>query len=405
MSDNKNPGSDVLRIDEAASLLGVNRRTVYRWVWKGELPATKIGGLYFIHRSELEKRLGECLAEVEEPTPAPELTLKCAGCSRLLTSKSQIGGVCAHEGCEQILCTQCISRGERYCSLHQRSKDERIQQAEQAYLQGETRTFLKSSTARLREINFINRLRERIAHIQSLIDPISGEVVNIQDWNALLETRDQRAEVMRLLGKVFLNGDALASLPQNASLHYRLPAMASGRGEMEIEIHALSDLKSAVTQGYQSQPLGEEVLLAQLNRLGENTRQDSAFCIAVLAATPGWDAGARRVIQGDRPLVIPRTLVYLYDLESGELLYNHADERTRRYAEMFVPILPEEEAAEAAKALQEKLVIHDSITLAEAVEQLPYPKTVIERAFERLAETGKYALHESPDFGKGIIKI
>ncbi len=405
MSDYKNPGSDVLRIDEAASLLGVNRRTVYRWVWKGELPATKIGGLYFIHRSELEKRLGERLIDAEEPVQKSEPTLKCSSCSRLLTSKSQIGGVCAHEGCEQILCTQCIARGERYCSLHQRSKDDRVQQAEQAYLQGETGTFLKSSTARLREINFVNRLQERIAHIQSLIDPISGEVVNIQDWNDLLETRDQRAEVMRLLGKVFLNGDAFASLPLNTSLHYRLPARVSGRGEMEIEIRVLSDLKAAVTQGYQTHPLGEETLLTQLNRLDETTRQDSGFCIAVLAATPGWDAGARKVIQGDRPLVIPRTLVYLYDLESGELLYNHADERTCRYAEMFVPVLPEEEVAEAAKALQEKLVIHDSITLAEAVEQLPYPKNVIERAFERLAATGKFALHESPDFGKGIIKI
>ena len=411
MSEENSPGSDYLRIDEAASLLGVNRRTVYRWVWKGQLPASKIGGLYFIHRQELEKRLGERQPIETEDEQEKKIITKCSICSRLLKTKEDKKQQCAFPGCEQLICADCTRQGERFCKAHKPALEERLQQAEERFLEGELDLFIRASTMRLREINFINRLRERITQIRSIIDPLSGEVLTILDWEKYLNQRDQRGEVMRLLGKVFLNGDTLARMPVNESLHFHLPARPGSEGrDLEIKILTLSDLKTAVKDGYVTHPLGEEALLEQLSGAHEAARTRQRFQMLVLASTSGWDVEARQIITGkgaasdEGPLRIPNALIYLYDLEQGELIYNRSDDRTVLYADMFIPVLQAEEVVEAVRSLEDILVVYDSITLDNAAEELPYPKPILEQAFEKLAKSGKYSLYESPDFGKGIIK-
>ncbi len=49
----KQPTPDYVTPDEAASALGVTRRSVYNWVRSGELPAKKIGSVWRINRQDL----------------------------------------------------------------------------------------------------------------------------------------------------------------------------------------------------------------------------------------------------------------------------------------------------------------------------------------------------------------
>ena len=51
----------LFRIKEVAELLGVSTRTVYRRIWSNELPAVKIGGLYYIRQSDLDKTIQQAL--------------------------------------------------------------------------------------------------------------------------------------------------------------------------------------------------------------------------------------------------------------------------------------------------------------------------------------------------------
>jgi len=55
------------RIKEVAELLGVSTRTVYRRIWANELPALKIGGLYYIRQSDLEKTIAENNQDILKP--------------------------------------------------------------------------------------------------------------------------------------------------------------------------------------------------------------------------------------------------------------------------------------------------------------------------------------------------
>ncbi len=46
-----------LKVKEVMKRLGVTKPTVHRWIKEGILPAKRVGGLYFIAESDLEKIL------------------------------------------------------------------------------------------------------------------------------------------------------------------------------------------------------------------------------------------------------------------------------------------------------------------------------------------------------------
>jgi len=48
-----------LTIRETAELLRVHRRTAYRYLAEGRLPARKFGGVWLVDAAELERRLDE----------------------------------------------------------------------------------------------------------------------------------------------------------------------------------------------------------------------------------------------------------------------------------------------------------------------------------------------------------
>jgi excisionase family DNA binding protein len=55
------PPKKYLTIPELARMLGVSRITVYNWVKKGVIPATKVGRTYIITDETLNEILGESI--------------------------------------------------------------------------------------------------------------------------------------------------------------------------------------------------------------------------------------------------------------------------------------------------------------------------------------------------------
>jgi len=405
--DNKSPESDFLKINEAARYLGVSARTVYRRVWSKELPAAKIGGLYFIRKSDLDSLVAQGM-NFEVPSLGGRQQLKCGACLRLLKSDEQIAEVCRCEGCDELICTQCWSEGINTCARHAPSRQESWEDAVRQRQRGELSYLLKSSTARLREINYLNRVQSRLARFSTLIHPLSGAAINIENWDSLFEMGDERTLVMRLMGRVALEVETLAQVPLNTWLRCPLPP-SKNRVDLpvEIRIQAVSRLLPNVRDGYETCSLGSEELLPWLNRIPELALQ--SFVFLVLAAPSGWDASARQVIQGRAAgsgdayahrLALP----YLFDIENGELIFNNGDERARRYAELFSPQMFSEEVEEAIRAVEKELVLYESLTLEYAGQILPYSREVLKKAFEGLAKTGRYALVEVSELGLAIVR-
>ena len=50
---------NLLSMQEAAERLGVNRSTVWRWVQRGDLVGSKVGGTWLIRESSVNKKSRE----------------------------------------------------------------------------------------------------------------------------------------------------------------------------------------------------------------------------------------------------------------------------------------------------------------------------------------------------------
>ncbi|MBC8331526.1 MAG: hypothetical protein H8E28_06055, partial [Anaerolineae bacterium] len=128
----------------------------------------------------------------------------------------------------------------------------------------------------------------------------------------------------------------------------------------------------------------------------------------VLAATSGWAPDARQIIVGERPgsaFAHNDLLVYLFDLQTNELIYNPQDERLRGYADLFSVPRPAEGLAPIIQAVEAELTRYDSLSLQYAAEILPYSSTLLHQAFVRMAESGKYALTQVPGIGEALVSV
>lgn len=400
---------DLLKIGDAAEILGVTRRTIYRRIWSGDLPASKVGGLYFIRRADLDALLIKGRTKQSQPAAsAAELPI-CARCLRRIENDDQIGELCQAETCEAIICEPCWQAGGQYCRQHDPHGTANLDQAQAAFQRGELQVLVRSHEARLREINFIQRIQGRVQQIDTLIHPLTEEALTVENWGACHRSGDERLQIMKLLGKMMLDAETVARQPLNAWVRWDIPAAKSQQGRpLRIEAQALSRLPEMLRDACDTRPLDAQALQPRLLALSEQAEHDRVVCISVFAATSGWSPDARLKILGEQPgsaFVHPSLLVYLFDLQSGELIYNLQDDRQRGYADLFSAQRPAENLAEIARAIEAELTRYDSLSLQYAQEILPYSPTLIHQAFVRMAESGKYTLTQVPGIGEALVSV
>ena len=399
---------DYLKISEVARLIGVSTKTVYRHILSGELEATLMGNKYLIPREALKNRLA-----IRETNPRPETAsqaevLKCGYCYQIIANDSQFGAICKGDGCEQVICTQCLQKNISYCFNHRPTAEQAWKAAEQKFQQGDYQLLVKSPNARQRELIFLNRIDARLSNIKTLQHPASGELWSIPTWEQIRETSDEQVQLLKYLHKLFLDAATLARYPLNAALHYRLLPGKGQKGEpLEIVIQVLSRMERMVQQQYDTEALGEETASAQVTKYSQSLDREGIFRIVVLASITGWDESARQLIEGTKPgtaFFHRRALTYLYDLDKGELIFNSRDERTKGYADLFAPTLPDEELQNVIAAIENELVTYDSLALVDALAILPYRRSMVEAAYQKLAGSGRYKTIDLPEIGIALVR-
>lgn len=394
--------SKLLRIKEVADLLGVNVRTVYRRIWEGKLPASKVGGLYYIRESDLQ-----ALLQLDSDENEQKAGLKCDSCLRILRNASEVYGECLSDNCKALICKECAANGLRYCREH--SPEQESDEPALKKILGKLN--VSSNEARLRETAYLERVIARISQVDSLVDPETGDILSVTDWSKYLIDGDSRADVLQITGKAFLEAREVARLPLNAWAKFRLSDYhRASKHPIFIEIKVLSRLARMIKENRDTAPLEKTELSEALYRVQEEAKADPGFRFIVFAATTGWSKNVRdSVSKGDhRSLSLPpNALLYLYDIEDGELIYDKKDPVARQYAGLFIPISVREEAQGAIDTLERLMASrgHSSLTLEDAVLSTPHPRPVIEEAFRLMAQSGLYRQLNMDDLGIVIQKI
>ena len=105
-----------MSLEEVAEMLGVTYQLIYRLVRSGELPAVRLGKLYRVSKSDLDKYL-------ERSKAMSSSGGVCSVCGTFYKSKKSLAQTCAADGCEEAICFDCWNRlGVRKCLKHTKSK-------------------------------------------------------------------------------------------------------------------------------------------------------------------------------------------------------------------------------------------------------------------------------------------
>lgn len=403
-------GSNLLKIEDAARLLRVTHRTIYRKIWGGELPASKVGGLYYIRKEDIQKLLakGQSSSSWGKNVHGETVTkLRCGSCLSEIND-SQIAEICQEIGCQRIICTECQKMDIHFCAQHSPNRQKKWESARVRFSKGEINLLIKDSTARIREKILLNRIRSRLTEFTMIKHPQSHEVLSNLDWEKYSYEGDESFHVLDLLGQVALDKITLNSIPLNSYLIFKIPKKRRQKGlPIEVIIQNVSHIKTFLKDGFDTKTINAEELSSWLLRLSKDDISNQTYKFVIFASTTGWDSNAQQLIQGDGlepSFIIPSSIIYLYDWDQKKLLYNQNDEQAKQYSRLFVPISESEELKEVILAVEKELLGYESLTLDMASRILPYSPELIEKAFVFLTENNQYSLETLPNDGKAILK-
>ncbi len=103
--------SEYMSLEEVAEMLGVTYQLIYRLVRSGEIPAVRLGKLYRVSRTDLEKYLARNKNTAGGGT--------CSVCGTYYRGKDSLKNQCTASGCEEPICFDCWTRlGVRRCLEH-----------------------------------------------------------------------------------------------------------------------------------------------------------------------------------------------------------------------------------------------------------------------------------------------
>ena len=95
-------------------------------------------------------------------------------------------------------------------------------------------------------------------------------------------------------------------------------------------------------------------LMRVAREAGDAPLRAATFRLVLLASPTGWDESVRQAVNPSSGYAFShrQALLYLFDLPMSELTYNINDDRARRYAELFRPVLPFEALQEVIRGVQ-----------------------------------------------------
>jgi len=97
-------------------MLGVTYQLIYRLVRSGELPAVRLGKLYRVSSSDLDRYLQQSKRLASNGGV-------CSVCGTFYRTQDSLKNFCTVEGCDEPICFDCWTRlGIRKCKKHSAGK-------------------------------------------------------------------------------------------------------------------------------------------------------------------------------------------------------------------------------------------------------------------------------------------
>ncbi len=405
-----------LSLKEMAQYLGMGYKAVWRLVLSGELPASKVGGIYRIRRNDAEAFLEQ--RKVARKVPERQLDnldekpfaglylgragINCSRCLRLIKTPEMVGGECQHPGCDAILCRSCwASENDRYCLEHKPSANIKLSEAQRRLNLGEISVIVTADQAYMREREFISRFDQHLGHHKSIRSPVDGSKIRVSSWESIHEECADGDKVTMRSDK---HKVPAKTYPLNCWSVYHV-GRQKGRGGFVIAAYAYSHLNTFDEDGFDTEPASRGELSWLLQNLLQQARDNHCLYIVGIGSPTGWDKDALKSISGEtdeRGFSDLNLAPCLVDLQQNKVIFNPHDVRLKDFIHMYSGQTDEEALAKAVQLVREKLAEKDPITLKETAQTTGMDKDIIRKAFLQLEAGGDFTV---VDMGKTDMAI
>jgi len=283
-------------------------------------------------------------------------------------------------------------------SLEQRQErlQERVDQVERSFdaeggIEGDD--VVTATMARVLELDYLGRFDISMSDVETIRTRDGEFDVPEGYWGGRSERRSDRATVVSLL-----DGGDPEEYPTNALSRYEITSGRylglSSTTETMIEARVLADLEAFATNGFDASPATLEDLLSVVNEAVYAAEEgDHGYLLAVASPT-GWSDRVREQVASDdlaRSRYSERVSLCLVDLQDGSLVYDDTDPVVRENAALFAPPVDDERVEACIDLVRREYVdnvAHESVLLADIVDDHGFDAPVVKRAFNRLEDEG-----------------
>jgi len=253
---------------------------------------------------------------------------------------------------------------------------------------------VRSSVARVAELDFVNRFRNALTE-RATLDLPRGGTTDLSEgyWSNRSESSNDRATVRDLVG----SDQEISDYPQNERI--RIDASLTKFGvftssdSLLFEARSLSHLSTFAEHGLDWQPVTLSDLLTELADLTDtvSSLKSGGTRILAIGSPTGWTDQAIEYLSEERAILGPSLRVCLVDLDAGETHYDQSDELMQRYHDLFTGTLNRDQIPACTSDIAEEYAADSSMTgvpLSRVVDDLGYAPHIVRRAFTQLEQDG-----------------
>ena len=422
LNDGPAESKTFLSLKEMAQYLGMGYKAVWRLVLAGDLPASKVGGVYRIRKEDAENFLEKQKVPLSGTVTKSPLGFRetsqedslfqkspgtsCARCLRLIKTVEMVGGECQDSLCDSILCRVCwANERDRYCVDHKPSHEAKLEEVRQFMESGEIDVLVMSEQAYLREIGFISRFDQKIRQMNNLRSPVDGSKIRNPSWDDIHQeyTDDHEVTQLRELVKA-----PSSTSPRNVWSGYHFSKGKKNKnGGFVIATKVFSHLHAYNENGFDTNPVTRGELAWLLQGLVERARSSHSLYIVGIASPTGWDTEAKESISGEggeRSFSDLNLVPCLIDLQSTQLIYYAHDNRLKPFIHLFLGEFEDETVERVLSFVRNRLQEIDPLTSIAVTKEIGSDREVVKEAFERLNAEGGFTVVKIDKTGLAISK-
>lgn len=276
--------------------------------------------------------------------------------------------------------------------------DEKFNEMKKAIEGGDSSNrFVPKDLAKLYEMDHIGRFDMKMHELPlKVTNPINGKTYKIKSWDGSHSKTDVKDEIYNMFKNEISISEVETQIPLNVCSRYvigerRFKLIGKKEPKTIIESMVFNHWKEYAKNGFDTKP----VILSELNsilvHLINNAEMGKYFHVIAIASPTGWDERIRTYIESDefnKNFVSRYISICLVDNETGEMIYNKADERIKEYIDLFEPEFDSEKVSKCKKHIMVEHEYDDHLVLDDIITETGLEMRLVKKTFRELESEG-----------------